>query len=220
MYPTSQAFSTLIVSGFGCLCAPISANGIDTVVLVICDSGTDSWRKSLSTAPLIPENGWVSFSPSALDLRSEAPHEYWIRFCGRDLSSCWYADELDGIAVKRFGQIATQTCYRYKYTLPLHKLVLLEHGSDVPDIIAKSASTTAQIPWLTRFQVMSASVLSVTTATSRMTEAMYTLLWLALCLSGDMKTSIVYIQATQQKQKNDGSFLGFWNIKFDYVWNG
>ena len=42
-------------------------------------------------------------------------------------------------------------------------------------MIAKSLSILAQMPWSTRFQVTSVVVSSVTTATSRMTEATHTL---------------------------------------------
>ena len=46
---------------------------------------------------------------------------------------------------------------------------------NVPEIMAKSASTTAQIPWLIIFHDTSASFFWVVTEMSRMTEAIQTL---------------------------------------------
>lgn len=45
----------------------------------------------------------------------------------------------------------------------------------IPDITANPHSVDAHIAWFTKFQVISASVFSVATATSRMMEAMQTL---------------------------------------------
>lgn len=55
--------------------------------------------------------------------------------------------------------------------------VRLDKGYHIPEIMAKSASTTAHMPWLTTFQEISASVFCVVTAMRRIIDAMQTLFW-------------------------------------------
>lgn len=178
LYSTSQAVLTVMPSVSLLACFLRLDNGIATVILVRDRSNVEWWCSPSSIWLLVVEKGCVSSLSSVFDLSILVAHDgAWVRFSEVALAG-WSAGWSAGWEPKNFRRTVIHTGRK----VGRQALMQLESGlissakrEHIPETMAKSASTVAQIAWLTQFQLTSASVPWVTTETSRTMDAIQTL---------------------------------------------